>query len=284
MRVFTRNSVDETVPAINGEPSHRVQIGGFTRTVADYDVINRDQFGASTIRVTYREITTDNNLLVDGEKVEATPSKEGELQGIAGASFTIKQAPDGAVWGIDGLNAVQQKILDSTPLSPAERAAMTKVMSSLASEEALKKMLGTPTDSWPNYPIRAGESWNYSYAMPAGSPMQLTLQSRRTLKSLDADIASLSETATYNDASMKFDLPGDASGGKMALTMNDMTGAITGYARVQRSSGVALQSSLTQNISGTVAVKVRDGDGNKMLDMRVPMKVTTETRIVMEPR
>ncbi len=284
MRSFTRTQVAETIPAMAGEPSHKLEIGGFTRLVADYDVINRDEFGASTIRVTYRQLTLDNKITVDGKVVDMTASKQGDVEGINGASYTIKQAPDGKVWGIDGLDKVQDKILkSSTATDPATRAALTKLTHSLASADVLRKTINASTDSWPKYPVRAGESWTYAFNAPSGLPMQVSMESRRTLKSLDADIASVDEAANYDQGSLKLNLPmnGDA---QMSLNVNDLKGNISGYTRVQRSSGIALQTLINQTMTGTFMVKMPNPAGGAPINARVPVKVSTNTNIVMEPR
>ena len=284
MRSFTRTQVAETLPAINGEPSHKMEINGFTKLVTDYDVVNRDSFGASTIRVTYRQLTLDNKITIDGKVVDATPYKHGDVAGINGASYTIKQAPDGKVWGIDGLDKVQDKIVkSSTQTDPATRAALTKLTHSLASADVLRKTINASTDSWPKYPVRAGESWTYAYDAPSDLPMQLSMESRRTLKSLDADIASVDEAANYDQGSLKLDLPmnGDA---QMSLKVDDLKGTIRGYARVQRSSGIALQTLIDQTMTGTFMIKLPNPAGGAPINARVPAKVLVNTNIVMEPR
>ncbi len=289
MRTFTRTQLEETIPALAGEPSHKMEIGGFTRMVADYDVINRDEFGASTIRVTYRQLTLDNKITVDGKVVDATPYKQGAVQGVNGASYTIKQAPDGKVWGIDGLDKVQDQIIKaSTAADPATRAALAKLTHSLASADVLRKTINASTDSWPKYPVRAGETWTYAFNAPSDLPMQISMESHRTLKSLDADIASVGETANYDQGSLKLDLPmgGDEMSGnaQMSLKVNDLKGTISGYTRVQRSSGIALQTLVNQTMTGVFQVKVPAEAGGAPINARVPVKVSGNTNIVMEPR
>ena len=284
MRSFTRTQVAETMPALAGQPSHKLEIGGFTKLVADYDVINRDAFGASTIRVTYRQLTLDNKITIDGKVMDVSASKQGDVEGINGASYTIKQAPDGKVWGIDGLDKVQDKILKaSTEADPATRAMLTKLMKSLFSADVLRKTTNASTDSWPKYPVRAGESWTYAFDAPADLPMQLSMESRRTLKSLDADIASVDETGNYDQGSIKLNLPmgGDA---QMSLQVNDLKGTIGGYTRVQRSSGIALQTLINQTMTGTFMIKMPNPAGGAPIDARVPAKVLVNINTVMEPR
>lgn len=285
MRTFTRTDINQKYPSLQGEPAHDVKVGGFTNLVADYDVINRDQFGASTIRVTYRQMTESSKVTVDGKLMDAMPAKDGIYRNINGASYTIKQAPDGRVWGIDGLNAVQSKMLQAAPgLDAASRAALSKLTSSLASEDSLRKMMSVAADAWPKYPIRAGESWNYSIEMPAGFPMQFTIESKRTLKALDPEIASIDEAATYNNGSFKIALPTGADGAPMKINIENFQGKVSGYSRVQRSSGIALQNSIVQTFSGIVMAEVPAVAGAAPLKVRVPMTATSDTRIVMEPR
>ena len=289
MRTFTRTNVVETIPSIQGEPSHKMEIGGFTKLVADYDVINRDSFGASTIRVTYRQLTLDNKITIDGKVVDATPYKQGAVAGINGASYTIKQAPDGKVWGIDGLDKVQDKILKaSTQGDPATRATLAKLTSSLASEDVVRKTINASTDSWPKYPVRAGESWTYAFNPPSDLPMQINMESHRTLKLLDADIASVDETGNYDGGSLNIKLPmGDdemSGNEQMSLKVDDLKGSISGYTRVQRSSGIALQTLTNQTMTGNFMVKVPNPKGGAPLNVRLPMQAAVNINIVMEPR
>ena len=285
MRTFTRTNVDQKYPASDGEPAHNFKMNGFTNLVADYDVINRDQFGASTIRVTYRRMTESNKVTLDGKLVDSTPAENGIYRGINGISYTLKQAPDGKVWGIDGLNAAQNKLLQAAPgLDSAARAALSKLTRSLVSEDSLRKVMSIEADAWPKYPIRAGESWNYAIAMPADFPMQFTINSKRTLKSLDPEIASIGEAATYNDGTFEIALPTGAGGAAIKINIENFRGKFSGYERVQRSSGIALENSTAQSFSGIVTVEAPAIEGAAPVKMRVPTTATSDIRIVMEPR
>ena len=280
LRSFSRMKQSQTIPAQSGQPAQKIEVNIITRMTADYDVLARDRFGASTIRFTYRDLTTDSMVKANGKEMGAG-AKTGMGKALDGASFTIKQAPDGSIWNIMGLEQAQEKLLMHQGLTdPAERAMARQMSNSIFSKGALKKLMQSVSGgTYPSYPVRVGESWDYQIDVPTGLPFSFNFSGTRTLKSLDENVASIGEQMIFGGGKMELPVPNQ---GKVSVDMNGIKGVFSGTTRVDRSSGLALESTINQKLSGSVQMKIFDLKGALQHQMAVSMEQTGTTHAVME--
>lgn len=284
MRTFTRSKMVQNIPAIEKESAQKMELNIIQHLTADYDVLSRDQFGASTIRITYRSMKTDGSSKINGKVV---PAPKMNTSSINGAHFTIKQAPDGRVWGVTGMKTFMRRLLQASGVTdPVALAQSLKMSESMMSEKSLKS-ISMMAGKLPAYPIRVGESWTYSTELPAGFPLQLKIAGKRTLKSLTPEIAMIAEEADFNGGKMDMKVPmppGAPQIGKIAIDLSEMRGAITGFTKLERESGVPLETIIHQTIGGAFKVTQFDKAGKVKMSARVPQNTQISTRVVLEPR
>ena len=85
------------------------------RVTADYDVLSRDQFGATTIRLTYRKLL--DFFTVDAIGSEISRSAPGGADLIDGATITFKQGPDGRIWNVLNTRGFVRRYLQSNGMT-----------------------------------------------------------------------------------------------------------------------------------------------------------------------
>ena len=284
MRSFVRTTSTSQMPAMEGNGTASMKLKMIQKMTADYDVLSRDALGATTIRLTLRAMTNDVDSEFDGEAINEPLPKSEAAKSVAGAQLTIKQAPDGAVWGVVGLRAFQRKILESSGL--LDEATVNSLLDAheALGDNRLVKSLSMMAGTLPTSPIRAGESWAYNVSLPAQFPMALDVTGTRTLKSLDQNIAVVADRATYKGGDAQKTIPVVPEMGNIKVDYSQLTGSIAGTSRVQRSSGLPLETTVNQTIKGSVSTRIPAAKGVAAQTIKVPLDVTSSTRIVLEPR
>ena len=282
MRTFTRTESSQITMGANAA---RVESVVLQRLVADYDVLSRDQFGATTTRLTYRDTDTDLTMKINGKTQPAINNRSlDELKrALVGASFLIKQAPNGEVWNVMGLEALQKRMLSAvTQGDPAVRAQIEKISKSFFSPDAARKMMGQ-TGTLPAYPIRAGESWAYAVELPVGLPMRSKISGTRTINLLTPDNVYVSDDAVYGGITggAPIDI---GNGNRMTYDMSDLQGGLLGTSRVNRTTGLTMESTIAQRLQGDMTFKQLDLVGHVKSAERVPLNIVTTGRITLEPR
>lgn len=281
MRSFTRMKQIMDTPKMGDVPAQKTQVNSIARITMDYDILSRDRFGATTIRVTYRDMTSDTKVKIDGKAVDGAPGADA-IQSVNGISYTMKVAPDGQVWNVQGLEqAMDKMIMAEHATDPAEREAMRQVTKTMFSSDGVKKMMQSITGAFPPHPMRVGESWPYQVELPGGLPFELKMDGTRTLKSLGGGIAAIAESLSLNIGTMEVKMPGQ---GTVVVDMSGLKGNSSGTTRVQVSNGLPVESLITQRMSGVVLSKLKDETGKIVQNVVLPMDVTLAMRVVMEPR
>ena len=103
----------------------------------------------------------------------------------------------------------------------------------------------------------------------------------RTLKILDANYAFVSSSARFDgsDSKQKFGVVG-AKG----MDYSRLNGTITGTERVERSSGLALETNVNTVLKGRVFARAKGNARASAPKHETPVNVTSTTRVVLEPR
>ena len=282
MRSFTRATSAVQTPAMGDQKAESFKFIAIQKMTADYDVLSRDKLGATTIRMTIREMTSDMSSTSNGKVVNLPLNKSADPKSANGATLTIKQSRDGKVWGIVGMRAFQRKIMEAS--GALDGADLEKFLDAnpMTADNEMIKSLSQVSGGFPTSPVRVGESWDYDMSLPAQMSIALDINGTRTLKKLDAGDALISETARMNGGNSPQKLPGAAN--TPAVDMSRLVGTVNGTTRVQRSSGLPLETTMNLTLSGSISTQVPASNGAKAKTVTVPMDVTTATRVVMEPR
>ena len=277
MRSFARSTSNTQLPAQNGQPAQRMKVNSIVKLTADYDVLSRDELGATTIRLTLRDMTTDTASTFDGRTVKSPTLSTAKP--VNGATLTIKQASDGTVWGVAGMRAFQRRLLESSGV--LDKATITQVLDAtpMTSNTAMIKSMSQMGGTLPTSPVRLGESWNYDVTLPEELPFALGIKGTRTLKQLDDDIAVVADSAVLAGGDSSRPMPNMPGMGGLKIDYGQLRGTVSGVSRVQRSSGLPLETTINQTMRGNISSQTPAAQ--KMI---VPIDVTTATRVVLEPR
>ena len=277
MRSFKRTTSVTQMPATNGKKSQQIKFIMTYKMTADYDVLSRDALGATTIRLTLREMTNDLRMIIDGK---VTQSPMPEASGAA-TVLIVKQAPDGKVWGAIEMHPHQNQASEFGALLDA--ATINYILDEAPKDGYSPKSVGPTAGRLPVSIIRLGESWSYKVDSPASLGLTLDVTGTRTLKSLNSTIAVVSNSAQINSSNApKDDRWPDAD--NMTFDYNQLTGEINGFTRVQRSSGLPLETTNSLTLSGGVTTKISPERGGETQTWTAPTSLATTTRIVLEPR
>ena len=281
MRSFVRATSLTKTPAMGGQKAHSINVKMIQKMTADYDILSRDALGATTIRLTLRDMTTDATLISDGKTVPSPMAEKADPKAIDGATLTIKQSRDGKVWGVVGMRAFQRKLLEANGM---DKATINKVLDGapMTENSEMMKSLSTMSGALPTSPVRVGESWSYDVNLPA--PMTLDISGTRTLKSLDSDVAVVVDSASYAGGKSQMKMPKMPGMNGVRVDYSQLTGSVNSISRVQRSSGLPLETTMTQTIQGSISTQMPAMDGAPAQKMTLPMEVTSSARVVLEPR
>ena len=283
MRSFVRASSDTKVPAMGGNKAESVKFASMQKMTADYDIISRDALGATTIRLTLREMSNDMTFMSDG-KTTKTPLAAADPKAVNGATLTIKQASDGKVWGVVGMRAFQRKILEASGSFDAATIDQLLDASPMNANNGMFKSFSQMSGGLPVSPIRVGESWNYDVSLPAQLPMSFDITGTRTLKKLDDDSAVVADSAHLGGGNSQMKIPNVGATKMPTVDFSRLVGVMSGTTRVQRSSGLPLEATANLSMSGSVSTQMPATGNEKSQTITVPMNLTSATRVVLEPR
>ena len=257
IRSFERTEIKSAGSLADGTTEARVSTD-LTSFVADYDVLSRDQFGATTSRITLREMKFDGSGTINGQTVTTSTDRTMALQKmLQNVSFTVKQAPTGEIWGVAGTEAVANRI--ATAIAPYELsdAAQAKALQQkaqmmtdfLIGPAVLRQILGLGQS--PAYPVVTSESWPYTVPLPAGFPFGFDLTGKRTLNRLTPELAFIASDATYDSSAASVAPVLMRNSGPFSSGFSSAKASVRGAARVERSSGLTLESTSTWRVSST---------------------------------
>ncbi|NEL90734.1 hypothetical protein G3V64_22965, partial [Escherichia coli] len=126
VRSFARSTSNTQTPAMDDEKAHSMKFVFLQKMTADYDVLSRDELGATTIRLTLRDMTNDMTAVIDGKTVKSPLAGKTDPKAVNGATLTIKQSSDGRVWGVVGMRAFQRKIFKASGIG--DDATITRML------------------------------------------------------------------------------------------------------------------------------------------------------------
>ncbi len=222
-----------------------------------------------TTRLTYTRFSMKNDVRVNGKALPLPGSPE-VARFFEGASFTLKQTPDGRVvdvLGLEDMVARQKKLMalvTKRATHPGPFVDYTPSAGDLRQSMIQSQSLKLPTSA-----LGIGESYSYSYALPS-LPLVSSAQAsgKRTLLSFDRKSAVIDEKGAF---SVYTTAPQNASKMKSYAAM---TAKVSGSSTVQAASGIVQSSQLSTRITGEVTVV--DPAGKRTT---TPINVTTDTTL-----
>ncbi len=221
------------------------------------------------IRSTYSAFSVKTDISMNG-KSTPTPKTPDYGQSLVGASFTIKQAPDGRVldvMGLEDLVARMQRSFATPNQTPQQRAQFARF---LPSAKTLKETISkNQSAALPKTPLAVGQSFSYAVALPSSFPMNMTLSSKKTLLSFDVQSATFGDNGTFNTSATQPLVMGKTK------TYTAMKGTISGQSVVDTETGLPRSSTTTTKITGKVTV-VQAGQA----PVSVPLALTSQATVV----
>lgn len=258
IRSFARSKSKSVTPFPDSTPDEHAELNDLRSVVADYDVLNRDQFGAMTSRITLRETRFDSSGIADGEELaskfpaERLAALQKTLQNV---SFTIKQSPTGEVWGVAGREAINNRIANAiAPFNSGDATQILvqsqKMTDFLIGLNPLRQMLGLAQA--PSYPIVTSESWPYQVALPDGFQFGFDLAGQSKLNRLTPESAFIASNATYDASNAQVAPVFTRENGNFIADASGIKASVRTTSRVERSSGLTLESTSSWLISSTI--------------------------------
>ena len=216
------------------------------------------------------------------EKRIESPLAKPDPRAVNGATLTIKQARDGKIWGVVGMRAFQRKIFEATGLGDAKTIDALLDASPMTANSDMIKSMSMMAGTLPTSPVRLGESWNYNVSLP--QPLSFEISGTRTLKALDPEVAVIADSASYSGGKSQMKMPAMPEMGSINIDYSQLSGSVNGTSRVQRSSGLPLESNINQIITGSISTQRPAMNGAPTQNVTIPMDVTSSARVVLEPR
>lgn len=286
MRSFQRSQMAfEIPPPTAGQAKVDINVTSIQRFTMDYDVLSRDNQGATTVRLTYRQFDSSADTRMNGRPIK-TPADKGLDRDIKrafiGAALTMKVAPNGQVWSIQGLAELNRR---AAAASPQDERMVTQMMSAFFNEKTLKKIYSQNIGVLPPHSLAVGDKYPFQIDLPLMTgPLNIGLKMKgeRLLAARSSGTATIKESGTLDmDLAATQGTDGSAKSSAPPFKMN-MKGAIKGDSLVDEASGLARQYNLNMTIHGNI-VMPSNASAAKNAAMSVPITVRLSSRVVMEP-
>ena len=150
------------------------------------------------VRSTYTRFDMTTSSSLNGKPQAVPPLPQPDFVGV---SFTLKQAPDGRVLDVTGLEqlvAREEKLFDQIAKTPADREALRRIMPSAATFK--QSLIRSQSVSLPKTSLTVGQSYSYAIALPALAALPIQINGQRTLRDFDGQSARFDESGTINVA------------------------------------------------------------------------------------
>jgi len=222
----------------------------------------------SLVRMTYTAFDQKVKARIDG-KSGPQPATPDVSRAFVGASFSIKQAPDGRVIEVSGLDdfvARQRKMFASITKDLAARKAIERFLPTAGTLRAT--IIKNQSVALPKMPLAIGGSYTYGAALPTSFPVPVSVSGKRTLRAFDGTTATFDESGTFSVAPTK---PIEVGGNRTYIAM---TGEISGQTIVDARSGLVQSARTTTRIRGRVTAVAATGHR-----VSAPIDATSQTTL-----
>lgn len=189
-----------------------------------------DQGGVKTVKSTYQRVKMEMDMPnakidIDTDKPQDTTTMDGNplnmmspmFYAIKGKSFTMKVDAEGKVTEVNGIQEMQEAMLNGLNVDEEAREQFEIGFKSQFNEENLKQSFSQAFNIFPNKPVKVGDSWNKEMTMGGGA---MKMNTTYTVKSISGNKVTL-------DASSTFDMMGSKGNQTGTFVVNANTGLVT---------------------------------------------------------
>ena len=232
--------------------AQRMDIETKQTSIIDYETISRDLTGGTVSRLTYRTITQESTVKINGKAmpIPDTPQMKSLKNLYDGVQIDIKQGPDGRVWNVQGLDKMRQRLSRLFPKNDAASQAMMKsFFDSIFSEKTLRQSWDI-AGKYPEKSVRVGESWKYQIPFEMAA-MKLNLHGTRQLVALDGNLATVSERSNLDLVSDGL-LPKLPNMPEMPKIEMSGGGIMSGKTIVNRETGMEIEAFGTMRMASKI--------------------------------
>jgi hypothetical protein len=252
----SQSKITIVTPAAQSQPAMKMEISGVTTNRVKYNVLYFNPDGTAQVRLTYGTTTGKSTIRVNG-KVVQTPNNANNSNAILqGVSLEMKISSAGQVSDVRGLDTLWKKAFsqaNASQMTPAMRREMESSMKKMFGDNFIKNLLQQSGMSYPQNPVRLGDSWHQRIATTGQLPFVVNL--RRTLQGRANGLLSIAE----NGALSIGDAKNDVSIGPAALRMA-ITGTYQGTTIMDEATGFTRSTNLTQRFGGAMSANRRPGE------------------------
>lgn len=222
-----------------------------------YDV-QAVQNGTTTINVTFNALKMDTDvaggmqqLHFDSANPDAGTGELKVLTNLIGKSFLMRVNETGQVENIEGLAELIESIDDQH----------AEILKQSFGDSSIIQSMNQITNIYPDKPVNTGDSWVKKSSGSIAGMLHSTVTSQFSLSAINEGVATLSV-----DGQMVFS---KLEGSNNPLFQNaelDLNGTQQGTMEVDRATGLPTQTTLKQNVNGTLAIQ----------GMEIPMNIESD--------
>jgi len=176
---------------------------------------------------------------------------------MIGQPIVMVIAPDGSVKLLTGMDAIGENMVSAITDDGPMIAQLGAQMKQQYNDAAMKNMFEQSFKTYPDNPVRVGNSWNMESTMMVNN-MMAGFKTKYTLKSVSKNMATI---AVDGEIEMN---PGEGMEGKISGTQ-------IGTMIVDTKTGLSLTSEVSQNMKGELKVQG--------MDIQMEMITNTKTSI-----
>ncbi|MEO9887791.1 MAG: DUF6263 family protein [Balneola sp.] len=260
-KVLLDQSISQTIMG-QSQNSDSDQGYGIKMTVIDIED------GNYSIKMVYNSIMINQPMVgLSYDSETATTEPTGPAKAIASVldkelNFTLGK--DGVISNITGFEALLDSMVANMGITDENQASAFKAqMSAQYNSQTIEDQLNRTLIVFPNKELNKGDTWSEDQSIT--TPFALNIQTTYELAGYDND------TATLNITSDIFTEGGEMSMNGATMTP-DLTGVQSGTIKVDRKTGLILESNMEQLISGLLNI-------TSPQEMEIPMEITGKTEV-----
>ena len=266
-----RATIDQNTTQTMGGVEQKVQ----QNQIFEYsiDVKDIDSNGNFITQITYTRVAINMsaggmNMEFDSDDKSAPANPQFMSFGaLIGKSINTIFSPKGKIIEVSGVDVMIDAMI--TELAGDNETIKAQVKQSLGqsfNDEQMKQMFGGSFIEYPSKLIKVGTKWTENQTI--SNQFTLNVINNYVVKEVDADFVNLDVTSTIATT------PGNKSNMQgMDVTFN-LFGTQTGTIKIDIKSGKIIESSVNQNISGSLSADM--GGQNMDIPMTIASKVFTE--------
>lgn len=260
-KVLLDQSISQTIMG-QSQNSDSDQGYGIKMTVIDIED------GNYSIKMVYNSIMINQPMVgLSYDSETATTEPTGPAKAIASVldkelNFTLGK--DGVISNITGFEALLDSMVANMGITDENQASAFKAqMSAQYNSQTIEDQLNRTLIVFPNKELNKGDTWSEDQSIT--TPFALNIQTTYELAGYDKD------TATLNITSDIFTEGGEMSMNGATMTP-DLTGVQSGTIKIDRKTGLILESNMEQLISGLLNI-------TSPQEMEIPMEITGKTEV-----